>query len=46
MAYMAVLFTDLIDSDEDKYYLAWYLIGIISFTFAINMIFVFAMTLK
>ena len=45
MAYMAVLFTNIIDSDADKYYFAWHLIGIISFTFTINMIFVFAMTL-
>ena len=46
MAYMAVLFTDLIDADSDKYYFAWHLIGIISFTFIINMIFIFALTLQ
>ena len=46
MAYVAVLFTDLIDADSDKYYFAWHLIGIISFTFIINMIFIFALTLQ
>ena len=46
MTYSAVLFTDFVPTYKEKYMFAWILIGLITFTFASNMLIVFGITIK